>query len=199
MGSCAGMPVPAVHAPGSLHPAACQSAVPESGYGLAQRMHTALLVSHLVSHPAPVKHASTWPYTLMLQWELQSSCCQVDIRYAHAAGSVLHSRKMATAAHQLLCAHRSESLGTTLVCLATTTLYDEDTQKKDPCAPPSAVRASTGSLKEQDDGNGEAQLGGSDQDEDAASFRTAEGNSDEAPAPGIQVASCACTCLLPAL
>ena len=72
---------------------------------------------------------------------------------------------------------------TALVCLAANTLYSEGDQ--------SAVRASTGSLKEQDDNAGDAELGGSDLDEDAASFRTAEGNSDEAAALGHQVLSTA--------
>ncbi|CAL5218684.1 g392 [Coccomyxa viridis] len=85
--------------------------------------------------------------------------------------------------------HWSDALHTTLVCLATSTLYDEGAQKIDLSAPPSAVRASTGSLREQDDSNGEAQIGGFDQDDDAASFRTAEGNSDEAAALGDQAES----------
>ena len=104
---------------------------------------------------------------------------------------------MAMGVHWLSCAHRSESLHTMLVCLATSTLYDVGAQKNDSSAPLSAVRASTGSLKEQDDSNDEAQLGGSDQDEDAASFRTAEGNSDEAPKLGAQVTNQAHACLCP--
>ena len=87
----------------------------------------------------------------------------------------------------LVCACRSESVHTILVCLAAHTLYDEGSKKTDLSASPSAVRASTGSLREQDDSNGEAQIGGPDQDDDAASFRTAEGNSDEAAALGNQV------------
>ena len=76
---------------------------------------------------------------------------------------------------------------TALACLAAHTLYDEGAQP--------AVRASTGSLTEQDDGGREAELGGSDPDEDAASFRTAEGDSDEAAALGHQVDCCAHSCL----
>ena len=44
MGSCARVSVPALHAAGGLHPAACQSAFPKSCYGLAPCMHTASLV-----------------------------------------------------------------------------------------------------------------------------------------------------------
>lgn len=72
---------------------------------------------------------------------------------------------------------------TALVCLAANTLYSEGAQ--------SAVRASTCSLKEQDDNASEAELGASDLDEDAASFRTAEGTSDEAAALDHQVLSTA--------
>ena len=99
-------------------------------------------------------------------------------------------------AYQFWCADRSDALHTTLVCLATSTLYDEGAQKIDLSAPPSAVRASTGSLREQDDSNGEAQIGGLDQDDDAASFRTAEGNSDEAAALGDQVVHYPLSCCM---
>ena len=77
-------------------------------------------------------------------------------------------------------AHRSESIHTALVGLAANILYDEGAQ--------SAAQASTSRLPEEDNSDGgEAEPIGSDQDDDAASFKTAEGRSDEAAALGDQV------------
>lgn len=76
---------------------------------------------------------------------------------------------------------RSESTHTALVCLAASTLYDD--------GPEPAVQAIGSSLQMEDAGEIGRRV--ASDDEDAASFRTATGNSDEAAAQDNQVPCCA--------
>lgn len=83
---------------------------------------------------------------------------------------------------------RSDSLPPSLVSLAASTLYDEGLQ---PAA--QASRSSLADRQKQDGSDADEQIGASD-NEDAASFRTATGNSEEAAALGSQVASYTVSC-----
>lgn len=85
---------------------------------------------------------------------------------------------------------RSDSLHASLVSLAASTLYDEGFQ---PLA--QASRSSLADMQKQDGSDADEQIVASD-NEDAASFRTATGNSEEAAALGNQVASYTHPCIL---
>ena len=83
---------------------------------------------------------------------------------------------------------RSDSLHASLVSLAANTLYDDGFQPAT-----QASRSSLADTQEQDGSDANEHIVASD-NEDAASFRTAAGNSEEAAALGNQVASYTVSC-----